>query len=189
MILIGTICQKLIYSKTALAIINVVKQTPADVSMMEGIYVHENRNGLAQFTLDNGYSHLFFVDSDMVFPPDTLDRLLAHDKDIVHGKYNYRYEPRTPMVFGFGDNGMKMVSDKEMPKELFKVAGVPTGCTLIKASVFEKLTKPYFFFDYTADGRMENSEDVYFSRKCAEAGIEMWCDPTIEIDHIGDYFY
>jgi hypothetical protein len=32
-------------------------------------------------------------------------------------------------------------------------------------------------------------EDLYFCRKARAWGLEVWCDPTIEIKHIGDYEY
>jgi len=32
-------------------------------------------------------------------------------------------------------------------------------------------------------------EDVAFCQQAAEAGLEIWCDPTITLSHIGDYHY
>jgi hypothetical protein len=32
-------------------------------------------------------------------------------------------------------------------------------------------------------------EDVNFCKRANEMGLEVWCDPTIRIGHIGEYLY
>lgn len=52
-------------------------------------------NILSKRTISGGYSHLFLIESDVLPPPDTIDRLLAHDKDMVTAVYLLRGESDT----------------------------------------------------------------------------------------------
>ena len=76
----------------------------------------------------------------------------------------------------------------DLPQEPFKCFALGTGCMLIKMSVFDKIEKPYFYYgDAGQEGLM--SEDVYFCDKAHQAGYDVWCDPTIEVGHVGKYIY
>jgi GT2 family glycosyltransferase len=189
-ILIGVTCYRTILARTANTILDIVRKYPdVGVVFQNGVFVHENMNNLVKYAQEDKCSHIFFVEHDMVFPPDTLDRLLEQDKDIIAASYNYRCLPPTPMIYQKGDDGLFRMTYDIWPDKTFKCYGVPTGCTLIKMSVFDKISYPYFFFNYTQDGKLESSQDIYFCKKANEAGIEVWCDPTINIKHIGDYDY
>lgn len=60
-----------------------------------------NRNGIVgAFLRENKCSHLLFVDSDHVFTPNQIQRLLDDDRDIVSGLYVRRSFP-PPFVAGF----------------------------------------------------------------------------------------
>ena len=64
-----------------------------------------------------------------------------------------------------------------------QVAALPTGFMLIRMSCLDKMTFPYFPCEFGL------GEDVAFCVNAQKAGIEVWCDPTLEIKHIGDYAY
>jgi GT2 family glycosyltransferase len=70
--------------------------------------------------------------------------------------------------------------------ELLEMQRIPTGCLLIKMSVFDKLSKPYFRFDTDASGAIVG-EDYVFCDRAREAGFRIWCDAALsrEIGHIG----
>src|SRR3990172_3668433 len=48
-----------------------------------GYTISENRNYCVVQAQKNQSEYLFFVDDDMTFPPDTLERLIAHKKEVV----------------------------------------------------------------------------------------------------------
>ena len=56
----------------------------------EGYNTAENRNLMASQAIKAECTHTLFVDADMIYEKDTLERLLAHDKDIVGAKYAIR---------------------------------------------------------------------------------------------------
>lgn len=124
---------------------------------------------------------LLFLDSDMVFPADTLDRLLKHDKDIIGAIYAKRQPPHellgeplfTPPMCD--ENGL-------VPMKL-----MPTGCLLIRMNVFARLQKPYFRFGVDEPTQSLIGEDYMFSMQAREAGFALWADLflTRDIGHIG----
>lgn len=191
-VLIGLPVYKTISTKTAFSLIEMLDATVAQTQVIfqEGVFVHQNQNNIVDFAVENKFDYIFFVEHDMVFEPETLNKLLADDKDIICANYNFRSEPRQSMVFRFNDKGeLENIPQRELPKETFQAGAIPTGLTLIKTSVFEKLNKPYFFYEYDKEGRMKTSQDVYFSLSARKAGFEVWVNPNIEVGHQGEAIY
>ena len=165
------------------------------LSGMVGGYVARNRNALVQTAQDNGFTHLMFVDNDMTFPPSAMQRLIDADKDIIGVNYNSRGMHGTNRV-----STIKLMDDKgnipmdhsvqnfEIPAGLFKVGALGTGFMLIKTSVFDKLKKPYFVAWESEEGE-HHTEDVEFCIQARKQGFDVWCNPTIEVGHIGTMVY
>lgn len=60
------------------------------------------RNLIVEAALaDPEVTHLFFMDSDMQFHPDTLLRLVQRDKDVIGGTYFARNESPIPHIYHF----------------------------------------------------------------------------------------
>jgi len=135
----------------------------------------------------SGSSHVFFLDSDMVVKGDVIQRLARHNKAVVGAMYNERRLPLTSTVKVKKDGVLSNSTTTELPKQLFQCYAVGTGCMLIDIKVFEKIEKPWFFFSSFPDGSLDYGEDVWFCDQVQKAGLSVWCDPTIEIKHVGEY--
>src|SRR3990167_6242688 len=59
----------------------------------EGFNTAESRNLSVAKAIQSGSEYILFSDDDMIYPPDTLERLLAHGKDIIGTLYNIRRLP------------------------------------------------------------------------------------------------
>lgn len=158
-----------------------------------GCYVHKGRNFCVQKAKEKGCSYLLFLDSDMIFPPLTLIRLLSHQKDVVGCIYSRRVAPFSNLGTPT-DRTRTKVGDQESQKNpLIEMDMLPTGVMLIKMSVFEKLERPYFFHRLVEgrDPDDDMGEDVYFCEKVKKAGIQMWADVplSMQIKHIGQAHY
>jgi len=124
-------------------------------------------------------THLLFLDTDMIFPTDTLTRLLAHNKNIVGATYSKRVPPFHPLTVTEEGEHIHITSG------LRRVKLLPTGCMLIRTIVFDTLKKPYF--NLVADGEQLRGEDYYFCERARAAGFEIWCDGELSnlLGHIG----
>ncbi|MGE3341518.1 MAG: hypothetical protein AB7J46_06515 [Candidatus Altimarinota bacterium] len=149
-----------------------------------GLYIDYNRNQIVDAALQNGSDYLLFVDSDMAFPVDGLERLLAHQKDIVGGYYNTRRGNCPVRVW---DEDGKLIAPDPIPEELFQCAVLPTGFMLIRLEALKKLQKPFFQVITHAQGTI--GEDVSFCKKAVDAGLEIWCDGSIRVGHVGKMIF
>ena len=174
-----------IKARTVFSLLETVRQSK-DIDFLPifryGNHIFENRERIVEIAEEQKCTHLFFVDSDMRFPPETLKQLLLHNKDIIGTMYNYRFLPLT--------NTVKFFKEKsENLKDIFEVAALGMGCLLIKMSIFETMKKPYFPIGFGELGKVTMTEDVGFCEKARESGFKVWCDPTIRVKHLGDYEY
>ncbi len=146
--------------------------------------IAQSRNFAVKGGLAAGADWLLFLDSDMVFPVDTLSRLLAHQVAIVGATYARKGWPIT--FIGTRLDGA-LISPAD--SGLISAARMPAGCLLIKASVFESLKPPYFRCAYDEESGTILGEDFWFSERVRELGFEVWCDMALsrQIEHIGAF--
>ena len=168
-----------------LGITSNVKQSTS-VIFVKGSLIHDARKSIVLKAQSVGATHLLFMDSDMTAPNDTIDRLLAHGKDIVGVNSHTKSIPTYSTVKMINDEG-KIIVENNIPKELFKVYACGTGILLVTMRVFDIIDKPWFFYD--PDEKAPISEDVWFCRQAQRKGIEVFCDPTLKIGHVGSYEY
>ena len=138
------------------------------------------------------FTHLLFIDNDMVFDDGALLRLLALDRDIVGALMVTRGAPYTPVVKKKNKDGeWKTYPNIETMAKEGRFAsdcdGVGTGFMLIKMGVFEKLEKPYFAIPPFGETLM--GEDMYFCDKAKKAGFDICVDAGLIVGHIGEYVY
>lgn len=164
-----------------------------NIACQVGGYAAQNRNELVKLAHEHMSDYLMFIDNDMTFPPSGIQRLLDADKDIIGVHYNARPKPGQQVVSTvktidpWNDPDFGRVA-YEFPAQMFKCFAVGTGFTLMRMSIFDKIPYPWFVSGETAkDGPF--TEDVDFCRKANEAGIEVWCNPTIKMTHIGTAEY
>jgi FkbM family methyltransferase len=156
-----------------------------------GYNIDQVRNLIADWVV-KGYDYLFSVDSDIAFLPNTLSKMLAHDKDIVSGIYIQR-KPGEHIIEIYehtSTGGMvNMPFGKLKGRELTQVAGCGFGCALIKAEVLKTVGYPQFKY-YSAISMNDTvSEDVDFCRKAGEKGFTIWADPSVLCRHIGSFTF
>ncbi len=158
------------------------------ISAQVGGYVTANRNAIVKVAQDQKATHILYIDSDMVFSSDSIVRLLAHNKDIVGVNYLMRPAINTSgpisTVKLINKKGVQVAgTSRDIPDKLFEVYACGTGFMLIKTSVFNKFTRPYFKTREEEDGEFY-TEDFEFCGRARLAGYDVWCDPTIRVGHI-----
>lgn len=180
-VLIGMPAGDSIKAKTAFALFQLAGPD-VRLQMVMSCDVADNRNKLAQYAVDNHFDFIFFLDGDVTFNGDALEKMLKHDKDIVALAYNHRRLPLESVIRPLDGN-----INKPIPKELFEAASCGTGSMLIRTLVFRDIPKPWFDFSYENGERI--GEDVNFCRKARKAGYKIWVDTTIPVRHIGEYLF
>ena len=151
---------------------------------------------------------LVFVDADMVFTPEDLDRVVAlarQKKAVAGGGYPIRRaQEGWPAVRLLDGDAEPLTFGPEQPPRKVRYAG--TGFLAIHRRVLEKLVKaqPFCTASVTTgfwpifqpfpfqhpNGEWEYlGEDWAFSQRVYQAGLECWMDMSLDIGHMGSYQY
>ena len=160
------------------------------LKLMQGTIIQNQRADLCLDAMAEGCTHILFIDSDMTFPQDMVQRLLKHDKEIVAANCARRRMPTGPTAQLYKENGEReLVWTMPESTGLQEVGSVGMGVMLIKANVFAALAEPWFETPWRHDKRGYIGEDVYFCQKAAAAGFKIWIDHDVskEIGHIGTF--
>jgi GT2 family glycosyltransferase len=169
-------------------------QTPVIIRFVPYTYIHLARNMLLMEAIDLDATHLLFIDADMVFPKDGLDKLIAHDKDIIGGLYHTRAEKHNPVIYRKKGDSLEIIEDYPKDK-IFKVDVIGTGFLLIKMEVFKNMQPPFFYYADPEEYGLKSvhladlGEDTTFCLKARKNNYKIFCDPTIKIGHIGKEIY
>ena len=139
------------------------------------------------------YTHLMWIDSDIVFTPQDFQALLDHrDKDIISGLYmmvdNIHYatvEKMDDEYFAKNGSYQFLTRDTALNRSVFRADYTGFGWLLAKYGVFERLTYPWFEPIPMVVGKAQDftSEDVGFAIKTRRAGLDIWIDPKIIVGH------
>jgi GT2 family glycosyltransferase len=184
--------------ETVYHLVCMLAETPCQYQMSNPVscYVHMNRIDVVKHALAIEAEYILFVDTDMTFPSDALNKLLALNKDIASVTYNFRRQPLCSVVklleeYDEDYQDVEIGTEQPIPlekiKNPFRVGAAGTGFMLIKTEVFKNLPHPWFFFDFEDEsiGKPPIGEDIWFCNKAREKGYEIWVDPSIKVGHIG----
>lgn len=151
-----------------------------EIALEAGTLVYLARNRLANKATTEGFTHVLWLDSDMVFTEEIVETLLFCKKDMVCGVFQSRRPPFYSCVF----KDIRLESLErfhQYPTEPFRIGGCGFACVLMKTEVIQKV-KDHYGKPFTP---MEDyGEDLAFCRRAAALGVEMWCDPSARIGHI-----
>jgi len=160
------------------------------LKIMQGTIIQNQRADLCLDAMREGCSHILFIDSDMTFPQDMVQRLLKHDVDIVAANCARRRMPTGPTAQNYDENGVRQLVYTMLDSTgLEEVGSIGTGIMLIKKEVFQNMSEPWFDMPWQVVKRGYMGEDVFFCKKAQELGFKVYIDHDVskEIGHIGTF--
>lgn len=152
--------------------------------------VYKSRNDLALMALNENTDYVLWLDSDMIFPPETLKDMLEsiEGRDMLAGLCHMRVPPYTPVLYKKLRMGLTPdENESEVLEDLpeggpFEVEGCGFGCVLIRTGVIRDVFLHYRDIFGPLPGY---GEDVSFCLRARKLGYRIWCDPRIRIGHKG----
>lgn len=153
-----------------------------EVHYQGGTLVYVGRDRLAKMAIDRGFTHILWLDSDMIFNEDLLENLMDCGKPFVTGIAHGRRAPHMSCLFNQIWPSVDRWEGHDYPREPFKVAGCGFACVLMETKVAETV--------YTRHGTAffpmrELGEDLAFCKRATEAKYEIWVEPRVWLGHIG----
>jgi hypothetical protein len=184
-----------VYSHFSYSLSNLVKLTT-----QMGIETHlffdastiliNQRESLIKQAIEVGSEWVLWLDSDMMFPPTVLMRLLAHNEDLVGCNYMKRSYPFKTVAFTDTSDWESWIPI-QYSNELVEAEAVGMGCVLMKTELFKELQKPYFEYTYQPKTEDWGGEDFTLFKKFNKLGYKLKIDMNLsnEIYHIGTFAY
>jgi hypothetical protein len=197
-------------------LLNTVKDKKINCSFypifFESLVSRARNAAVAHFLEDKENTHLLFIDSDIIFEPEDVLKLLKSGKEVIAGIYPKKYitwerlknNPEAERVdFPVGGN-VKMTEDNFLEMDY-----LPTGFLLISRTAIEKIIKqhPELKYRNDIDGYMNagdnfydlfkvgirngiyESEDWGFCSLWKEAGGKVLIHPEVNVKHVGWHEY
>ena len=152
------------------------------IEFLPGTLIYFARNKLACQAINENFTHLLFIDSDMVFDESIVETLLFSGKDFVCGAFQSRRPPYGSCIF----SSLKPIEKvKEYGMEPFRVAGCGMALTMISTDILRAVQSKYgdCFNPEKIDG-VNFGEDTAFCWRANKIGAEIWCDPTARVGHV-----
>lgn len=166
-----------------------------DVSfgISSGSLIYDARNSLAQRAVQEGHDRILWLDSDMIFGSDFLEKLtedMDEGMDFVSALYFKRRNPIRPVIFkdyGFKQEGENILSAyatyyEDYPKDsVFEIAACGFGGVMMKTELVKKVQAEFGapFAPHPGFG-----EDLSFCLRARQLGAKLYCDSRIKMGHV-----
>ena len=151
-----------------------------NVEIQSGTLVYFARNRLANKAINENYTHVLWLDSDMVFDEQIVDDLMEVGKEMVCGAFVSRRPPYGPCIYtSIEKNNVKQVKDFGLRP--FRVAGCGFAAVLTTTELMQAVNQKYGTCFQPTD---YYGEDLAFCWRVNQLGREIWCEPTVRPGHI-----
>lgn len=193
-------CMDMVHTGFMKSLLMMSKVGEIGFSIISSSLIYDARNSLAKHAIDGGFDRVLWLDSDMEFQPDLLERLSedmeTENCDIIGGLYFTRKQPTIPVVYQkvgyFHSDEDDTVSPAalsyyEYPKDqIFPCEGIGFGAVLVKTDLIKKVQEKY---GLPFSPILGFGEDLSFCMRARDVGGKVCCDSRIKVGHIGQYIF
>ena len=162
-----------------------------EIKQQAGSLVYLSREMLAVYAIDHGFDYVLWLDDDMIFQPDLLEKLIEDDVDMAAGLFvqrRYPYEPAIwkSIVCGDAEDRSNERYLDYPENELFEIDACGMAAVLVKTEVIKKVYETYY---RTFEPISGYGEDISFCIRAKNCGFKLWCDSRIKVGHVGRYIF
>jgi len=162
------------------------------------------RNNMATQAILEGFEETLWVDADMVFDVEAVERIRFHHQPIVAGLYSKRGGRALTSAFSNTNDDVTLGEHGEM----IELQYAATGFLRVKREAYitiqQTLKLPVcnemfgnapvipFFESLTIEHEESHwclGEDYSFSERARRAGLRIFADTSLRLWHVGDYCY
>lgn len=154
-----------------------------EVQVERATLIYASRDKLAKKAIAGTYTHILWLDADMVFEPDDFLTLLNTDMPFVTGAYCSRHTGRYMLFSSIRPEPVLLDS---LPEELTQIVASGFGFVLITREALSEVMDIYAscFFPILGFG-----EDLSFCERASFTGIDLYVHPGVRLGHIGTKVY
>jgi hypothetical protein len=145
------------------------------------------RQQALNFATAQGFTHLLFLDDDMVFAPNVAQLMIQREVPAIGANYVMKTVELRPVARDA--KGGRISSTGKTGIEEAPRLGM--GIFLIDLNAIKNIPAPHFEVNWSAEKNDYISEDHYFCDKLEANGIKIYVDHDASqgVGHVGDYIY
>lgn len=150
--------------------------------------IHSNRELLVRRAIDNGMTHLLFLDDDMSFDPRVVDILLGRRQPVVACNYLIKdSDDVAPRFVAVSPCGRRIIT-RESSVGLQEIAYSGFGVSLFETRVFADTPQPWFLPVFVPEASSYTTEDNPCFERIRQAGFPCYVDHDASklIEHNGE---
>lgn len=195
--LIAIPCMDMVHTSFMRSLVGLKLQGEVDYSIPQSTLIYDARNLIARQAVNEGFDRVLWLDSDMVFNPDLMERLgarLDEGHEMVTGVYYTRKQPIVPVLLSrcriVDVMGMPIPDTEhfdEIPQDIFEVEGCGFGCVMMSTKLLKDVMDEFGMFPFYP--QLGFGEDLAFCLRVQKLGRKIMCDGTIQCKHTGFYEY
>ena len=156
---------------------------PYDVVIESGTLIYMARDRLACKAINKGYTHVLWLDSDMVFSDSIVEDLSFCGNDFVTGIAHGRRSPFLSCLFKSIDlSKLERWQLADYPAETFEVAGCGMAAVLMKTQILRDV---FMKFNTCYQPLLSYGEDLAFCKRAVSLGYHIYAEPAVRLGHIG----
>ena len=187
-------CMDMVHTEFMKSLLGMRRVGETKITISCSSLIYDARNTMARRAVKEGFDRVLWLDSDMVFEPDLMERLSARldeGKDFVTGIYFTRKAPVRPVLYkecGYyeGEDGsvspVAVWYDDYPRDDLFKIEAAGFGGVMMTVDLINKVAGK---FGLPFAPMLGFGEDLSFCGRATQCGAELWCDSTIKMGHVG----
>lgn len=159
------------------------------INEASGPNVSNARNRVVSRFLESDDDWLLMLDTDMIFPEDSAERLLSHEQPIVSGLYYQPGNPPFPCMYQNIGVGYYASINEWPDGALVKADSVGAGFLMVHRDVFTHISyvipnRSAQWFQEIQMGMKLVGEDFAFCARAAECSYQVTVDTSLRAGHI-----
>ena len=167
--------------------VDLKKPPETSYTIIKNTLIYSARNIVAANAIEAGFDRVFWMDSDMTFPPDALLKLskdMDEGRQFVGGLYFTRRPPKIrPIIYSeLSLDGNTATEMTDYPEGIVECAATGFGCCLVTVDLIKRVGDE-FGSPFTPFSNM--GEDIAFCWRAGQLGEKLYCDTTVKCGHIG----
>ena len=189
--LIAVPCMDYLEANFVECLLNLKKVGETDICLLKSSLVYDARNQAAAKAIAEKYDYVLWIDSDMTFEPDMMERMFDSigDKNMLTALCFARRPPFKPCIYKH--ISVKQDGHASLPKtevwydyprdQIIEIEACGFACVLQKVDMLDAMLSMYGvpFFPIAGLG-----EDLSFCFRAKQIDIKMYADTSIKIGHI-----
>lgn len=190
--LIAIPCMDMMHTEFVQALVGMKKVGEVQFGFVSSSLIYDARDELATKAVEKGFDRVLWLDSDMSFQPDLMERLSAdldEGRDMVSGLYFSRKGPLRPVIFR--ECGiLKLPEDRLAPvheyymdyplDSLFEIKACGFGAVMMTTELLKRVKDKLGMPFSPAAGF---GEDLSFCLRVENVGGKIWCDSRVKCGH------